>query len=68
MTLQEWATTWDDLDHPQICSVVDNFTDIKADVEKLCSFGNVCTYDQKAQVNAISAKLDTVIAKAKRAR
>lgn len=68
LTLQQWAERWDNLADPQVCSVVESFTDIKADVEELCSFNNVCTYDQTAQVQRISDKLNGVVSAAKKVK
>lgn len=60
LTLQQWAMRWDDLNNPQVCSVAQTFSDIKGDIEKLCSFGNYCTYSMQVQINSISSKLGKI--------
>ncbi len=58
MNLQQFAAWWDDLSDPKVATSIATLTDIKADIEKLCSFNNVCTYDMTAQVTALAAKVD----------
>jgi hypothetical protein len=45
LTLQQWATKWDDLGNPIVCTSVNTFSDWKADLEKFCSYYG-CTYPQ----------------------
>lgn len=68
MNLQQFAEWWNDLKDPKICSTAAVFADIKADLEELCSFNNVCTYEQKQQIANISAKLDKVLSVSKKAK
>lgn len=64
MNLQQFVTWWDDLSDPKVATPSSTLADIKADIEKLCSFESVCTVQVKQAVTALSAKVSAVQAKA----
>lgn len=65
LTLNQWALKWDSMSDPQVCSGASTFADLKGDIEKLCSFGNYCTYEMNSRVQSLSQKLNKVISSAK---
>jgi hypothetical protein len=68
MTLEQFAVWWNNLDDPKICTNASTYADIKGDIEQLCSFNNVCTYEMKENVEKISAKLAGAVSKASKWR
>lgn len=60
MNLQEFVTWWDDLSDPKIATSSSTLADIKADIEKLCSFEKICTKEVQAAVSALSEKVASV--------
>lgn len=47
LNYQQWQARWNDLTHPMVATDIDTMLDWKADIEKLCSFENHCTYEQQ---------------------
>lgn len=64
MTLEQFAVWWNDLRDPKICTNASTYADIKADIEQLCSFNNVCSYEMAQKVEEISVKLERTVNKA----
>ncbi len=68
LTTAEFWGMWNDLTHPMVATSVDTLTDIKAIIEKLCSFENgECQYmtpTEKAQAKQFFNHVDTLKAKA----
>lgn len=65
LTLEEWANIWNDLDHPIACTSLDVMLEQKANLEKLCSNYNACTYEQKELVKKMEADIVSYQAKQK---
>lgn len=66
LDLEHWAARWDDLTHPLVCTDTGSFAEIKADLEKLCSF-EPCTVKMKEAVDALYAKVKAANVAAARA-
>lgn len=43
----------------QLCMTADSWADFKSDIEKLCSSGRNCTYEEQAALKSLDAKLET---------
>lgn len=60
LSLSQWAQKWDDLNHPLVCTSVDTLADWKADLEKLCSSGKRCTYEEQQALTNFYQKVDSL--------
>lgn len=52
--------TWDSMRGGMICEQPDVFADWKADLEKLCSISNRCTYQQKQALQDFYSRVQSV--------
>ncbi len=65
MTLPEFAAWWDDLSDPKVATSVSTLAEWKGDIEKLCTFENVCSIQVQQQVDAVYNKIAAAHATAK---
>lgn len=68
LDLNAWAALWDDLTNPQgpmACTRTATLAEIKAEVEKLCSFAKICNVELKTAISSLSTRVNTVVEKAK---
>lgn len=57
LDLTQWATKWNDLSNPMICTQASTFADWKADIEKLCSKNTHCIYQAEQAFRQLNAFL-----------
>lgn len=67
LTLPEFAQRWNDLSDPLVCTNSSTFAEWKSDIEKLCSFENVCTTNMQEAVDTFYAKIKAANAAAQKA-
>jgi hypothetical protein len=67
ITLAEFAALWDSSADPLICTNSSVFASWKADLEKLCSDTNKCTYNDLAAVQTASKIIGNVLERHKAA-
>jgi hypothetical protein len=60
ITLEQFATLWDDLSNPMICTSATTFATWKENIEKLCSFDNVCSYNDTEAVSQAVKTINSV--------
>lgn len=60
VTLEEFSALWDDLSNPMICTSASTFATWKENIEKLCSFDNVCSYNDKQAISEASKTINSV--------
>lgn len=66
LTLQQFATEWDDLsnaDGPLVCMRTSDWAALKLDLEELCSWGGECTTAQQAALTQFTTQLNSLNAK-----
>jgi hypothetical protein len=52
ITLEQFAAIWDNTSDPLICTNSSTFAAWKSNLEKLCSFDNVCAYNNTTVMTA----------------
>lgn len=57
MNLNEFSKWWVDTKTPKVATTVKTITDLKAEIEKLCSQGNFCQSETYGKVNALVQKI-----------
>ena len=57
MSLQEFAVWWNDLSNPKVATTLAALTELKADLEKLCTFSGDCSVQTQTAVEAAYAKV-----------
>lgn len=67
LTLQQFGQRWNDLKDPLVCTNSSTFSQWKDDIEKLCSFENVCTTNMQEAVDTFYSKISAANAAAQKA-
>lgn len=70
LTLQQFATAWDDLSNangPLVCMRTADWASLKLDLEELCSWGGQCTTAQQAALTQFTNQLSNISTKDKNA-
>jgi hypothetical protein len=63
LTLEQFAELWDNLSDPLICTNSSVFATWKANLEKLCSDSNSCSYNDTQAVSSVAKAIGSVLKK-----
>lgn len=58
MTLAQFAAWWDATDDPKVATTLSSLTELKADLEKLCTYTGDCSVTVQSKVEAAYNKIN----------